>query len=63
VARSRQRRDDDQIADEMHKITKGTDFGWPYTYYVRREEIRLSRRVRWGREEAGRAGHVFHRRS
>jgi len=25
--------DDDAIADEMHKITKGTDIGWPYTYY------------------------------
>jgi glucose/arabinose dehydrogenase len=25
--------DDDAIADEMHKITKGTDVGWPYTYY------------------------------
>lgn len=25
--------DDDHIADEMHRITKGTDFGWPYTYY------------------------------
>ncbi|HWY61662.1 MAG TPA: hypothetical protein VNW15_07150 [Rhizomicrobium sp.] len=25
--------DDDAIADEMHKIVKGTDVGWPYTYY------------------------------
>jgi len=25
--------DDDRIADEMHRITKVTDFGWPYTYY------------------------------
>ncbi len=25
--------DDDNIADEMHKIGKGTDVGWPYTYY------------------------------
>ncbi len=25
--------DEDNIADEMHRITKGTDFGWPYTYY------------------------------
>src|SRR5579884_1242895 len=24
--------DEDHIADEMHRITKGTDFGWPYTY-------------------------------
>lgn len=21
------------ISDEMHRIVKGTDFGWPYTYY------------------------------
>ena len=21
------------ISDEMHRITKGTDFGWPYTFY------------------------------
>ena len=25
--------DDFHIADEMHRITKLTDFGWPYTYY------------------------------
>jgi glucose/arabinose dehydrogenase len=25
--------DDDHIADEMHRVVKGTDFGWPYTYY------------------------------
>jgi glucose/arabinose dehydrogenase len=25
--------DDDHIADVMDRITKGTDFGWPYTYY------------------------------
>ncbi len=24
---------DDAISDEMHKVTKGTDFGWPYTYW------------------------------
>ncbi|MDB5733531.1 MAG: glucose/sorbosone dehydrogenase [Alphaproteobacteria bacterium] len=25
--------DDDAIADEMFKVTKGTDMGWPYTYW------------------------------
>ena len=25
--------DDDAIADEMFRITKGTDMGWPYTYW------------------------------
>ena len=33
--------DEDHIADEMHKITKGTDFGWPYTYYDGEKKIRL----------------------
>ena len=33
--------DDDNIADEMHRITKGTDFGWPYTYYDGARKIRL----------------------
>lgn len=25
--------DDDAIADEMFRVTKGTDMGWPYTYW------------------------------
>jgi glucose/arabinose dehydrogenase len=25
----------------MHKITKGTDFGWPYTYYDGEKHVRL----------------------
>jgi glucose/arabinose dehydrogenase len=25
--------DDDAIGDEMHHVTNGTDFGWPYSYY------------------------------
>lgn len=33
--------DDDNIADEMHRITKGTDFGWPYTYYDGVRKARL----------------------
>lgn len=33
--------DDDHIADEMHRITKGTDFGWPYTYYDGVRKVRL----------------------
>ncbi len=33
--------DDNNIADEMHRVTKGTDFGWPYTYYDGVRKIRL----------------------
>ena len=33
--------DDDNIADEMHRITRGTDFGWPYTYFDGVKKIRL----------------------
>ena len=32
---------DDNIADEMHRITKGTDLGWPYTYYDGVRKLRL----------------------
>jgi glucose/arabinose dehydrogenase len=34
--------DDDAIADEMHRVTKGTDFGWPYTYYDGARKMRLA---------------------
>lgn len=33
--------DEDHIADEMHRITKRTDFGWPYTYYDGARKVRL----------------------
>lgn len=33
--------DDDQIADEMHRVTKGADLGWPYTYYDGVRKLRL----------------------
>ena len=33
--------DDDNIGDEMHKVVKGTDFGWPYTYYDGARKLRL----------------------
>jgi glucose/arabinose dehydrogenase len=33
--------DEDHIADEMHKVTKGTDFGWPYTYFDGAKNVRL----------------------
>jgi glucose/arabinose dehydrogenase len=33
--------DDDHIADEMHRLTKLTDFGWPYTYYDGVRNVRL----------------------
>jgi glucose/arabinose dehydrogenase len=34
--------DDDAIADEMHRITKGTNMGWPFTYYDGVRHIRLT---------------------
>ena len=33
--------DEDNIADEMDRVTKGTDFGWPYTYYDGVRKLRL----------------------
>jgi glucose/arabinose dehydrogenase len=33
--------EDDNVADEMHLITKGTNFGWPYTYYDGVRKLRL----------------------
>jgi glucose/arabinose dehydrogenase len=33
--------DDDHIADEMHRVTKLTDFGWPYTYFDGVRNLRL----------------------
>jgi len=34
--------DDEHIADEMHKIIKGIDIGWPYTYYDAVKKVRLN---------------------
>jgi glucose/arabinose dehydrogenase len=34
--------DDDAIADEMHRITKGTNMGWPYTYWDAVRHVRLT---------------------
>jgi glucose/arabinose dehydrogenase len=33
--------DDNDIADEMHRITEDTNFGWPYTYYDGARKLRL----------------------
>lgn len=33
--------DEDHIADEMFRISKGTNFGWPYTYYDGVRKVRL----------------------
>jgi glucose/arabinose dehydrogenase len=30
------------IADEMFKVTQGTDMGWPYTYYDSAKHVRLT---------------------
>ena len=32
---------DDQIADELHRIDKGANLGWPYTYYDGVRKLRL----------------------
>jgi glucose/arabinose dehydrogenase len=34
--------EDDAIADEMFRVTKGTDMGWPYTYWDGVRKIRLT---------------------
>jgi len=34
-------KDDDAIGDEMHHVVKGTDFGWPYSYYDGARKMRL----------------------
>jgi glucose/arabinose dehydrogenase len=34
--------DENNIAEEMHRVTKGTDFGWPYTYYDGARNVRLT---------------------
>jgi len=33
--------DGEHIADEMFKVTQGTDMGWPYTYYDSAKRVRL----------------------
>ena len=33
--------DENHIADEMHRVTRSTDFGWPYTYYDGARKLRL----------------------
>ena len=34
--------DGDHVADEMFRVGKGTDMGWPYTYYDMARKIRLT---------------------
>lgn len=34
--------DGDHVADEMFKVSQGTDMGWPYTYYDSVRKIRLT---------------------
>jgi glucose/arabinose dehydrogenase len=34
--------EDDAIADEMFRVTRGTDMGWPYTYWDGVRKIRLT---------------------
>ena len=35
------RDDDERVAEELQRVTRGTDFGWPYCYY----DLRTQRRV------------------
>jgi glucose/arabinose dehydrogenase len=34
--------DDANIPDEMFRVTKGTDMGWPYTYWDAKRKVRLT---------------------
>jgi glucose/arabinose dehydrogenase len=34
--------DDDIVAEELHRVDKGTDFGWPYTYYDFNRKTRMT---------------------
>ena len=34
--------DEANIADELHVVAKGADFGWPYTYYDGARNVRLT---------------------
>ena len=34
--------DDDNIPDEMFRVTKGSDMGWPYTYWDAKRKVRLT---------------------
>jgi glucose/arabinose dehydrogenase len=34
--------DDDNIAEEMHRMSNGVNLGWPYTYYDGARKIRLT---------------------
>jgi glucose/arabinose dehydrogenase len=34
--------DDANVSDEMFRISKGTDMGWPYTYYDTARHVRLA---------------------
>ena len=49
--------DDAHIADEMHLVTKGTDFGWPYTYYDGVRNLRLLSPEYGGDGKAAAPGH------
>jgi glucose/arabinose dehydrogenase len=33
--------EENHISDEMHRVTLGTNFGWPYTYYDGERNLRL----------------------
>lgn len=33
--------DEENVAEEMYKISKGTDWGWPYSYYDTARNVRL----------------------
>jgi glucose/arabinose dehydrogenase len=33
--------EEDNISEEMHRVDKGADLGWPYTYYDRATQVRV----------------------
>ena len=50
---------EDQIADEMHRVDKGTDFGWPYTYYDGVRKLRLVAPEYGGDGKTSPSGHTY----
>jgi glucose/arabinose dehydrogenase len=43
--------DDASIPDEMFRVTKGSDMGWPYTYWDAKRKVRLDGAGIWRRRQ------------
>lgn len=50
---------EDQISDEMHRIDRGTDLGWPYTYYDGVRKLRLIAPEYGGDGKTSPSGHTY----